>query len=729
MFDIFRGTESFTDTNTRYWIGQVADQKVWATKSFCSADERGRYAGSVDARTGQTVYNNRVKVRVVGYHDNLDEEDLPWADLLANPWEPAGYGDALNTHQLHGGESVLGIWLDGEDEQKPMITNVFYRNQMAKDDTPNLAANDTIKPITDPTKTYLNQEETGSSDGTELATGQDINKVTYSIPTDCYDRITGNLKSIDCIKPQPWNEPSGDGSSMTNALKRYHQMLDQQTESPTCKRDNAVGAITGILGDFSELLLDVEAYGEFYVSKLTGFPVDLNSEINLISKKVGGYVTAMTNGARDSMFSQVEDKVEEFTNSLVPEELKGPFGEGLKGVMNNVYCLFENVIGGLLGTVEDFLKSLIGNFINAPLCAAEQIIGTLLNNIMGGITSTIGPILNSLTSTLGGALGSVNSIINQALSGVGLLYNFIGCDEFKCPLPSRFSNKYGPSQGERDNVDKLMGAASLLSLGSAGGLLGAVENVANVPSVFKKQGDGTPGSIASLVGGCQSNVLRCGPPKIEFFGGAGVGGFANAVVNNIGEIIGADILDPGLGFTKEKPPYVTFRDACGDGNGARGRAIIGDDGGIEAIVMDYPGYGYKNVYDKIKTIYGDIDTDATNEQANSDNKSVTGRINDVIVAFPGYGYNEDDTIEVDGNAKLKPIVLGGRVVGVEIIDPGTGFTGIPDIDVISETGIGASLKGILTFTNVEELSETVDPAGVISVVNCVGKPITRTRLG
>ena len=45
-----------------------------------------------------------------------------------------------------------------------------------------------------------------------------------------------------------------------------------------------------------------------------------------------------------------------------------------------------------------------------------------------------------------------------------------------------------------------------------------------------------------------SKVLRCGPPKIEIFGGDGIGGFANAVISNTGQIIGADILDRGFGY-------------------------------------------------------------------------------------------------------------------------------------------------------------------------------------
>ena len=37
---------------------------------------------------------------------------------------------------------------------------------------------------------------------------------------------------------------------------------------------------------------------------------------------------------------------------------------------------------------------------------------------------------------------------------------------------------------------------------------------------------------------CNTNVLRCGPPKVEFFGGGGRGVTGSAIVNTIGRVIG-----------------------------------------------------------------------------------------------------------------------------------------------------------------------------------------------
>ena len=468
------------------------------------------------------------------------------------------------------------------------------------------------------------------------------------------------------------------------------------------------------MGDFAKLLIGAEKYGDFYVNAATGMVVNFESELNQITRKIGGIMTAKVSGVRDYLFGEIEEKINSFTNKIVPEEIKPQFGEGLRKVMDNIFCLFGNLIGGLNSMIKNFLKSLIGKLVNAPLCAAEQLIGALMGDILGGITNTIGPILSSLTATLGGALGSVTSLINKALGGIGLLFNFLGCDDLKCPLPSRFDNKLGPGQGQRDKVDNIMkgisGISDSLGLDDAG-----------KDSIFKAS-DKDPSVVASLVGGCDSNILRCGPPIVEIFGGSGVGGVVNAIVAETTEIAGANILDRGLGY-QEKPPYVTFRDACGDGAGARAKAIINpDDGGIDGILIEAPGYGYLSNFDRIITSSGTIESDVVAE-----GESMTGQIDQVVVTMPGFGYDPTDTL-VAGNADLEPVILGGRIVGVKVNNKGSGFGNIPDIRINSQTGRGASLKAVMKFVPVSEVSETLDPTQVISVVDCIEKPLTRNRV-
>ena len=749
MASFLDGSDGLTGVN--WWIGQVAPREYWAKNTLLKNDKDVGVAG----RKGDiNVYPNRVKVRVVGYHDQIeDPDDLPFATVMGNPFISSGYGAAPNVHQLEGGESVLGIWIDGEDEQKPVITNVFMKSQQTLDgDTITLKSGSTPRSTnaSSPKSVGSEAKEIPSLFGTNYEDFAGINVFDnqpipnfsftntevgeflkpkesdyppnregksqyrsdlreYEKQQKLYESLTGrNSKTVDFFAT---NNAFGE----TFSLNFFHQQADVSVDSPTCKRDNAVSIITGALGDFAKLLISAEKYGDFYVNAATGMVVNFEAELLQITRKIGGIMTAKVSGIRDQLFGEIEEKINSFTNKLIPEEIKPQFGEGLRKVMDNIFCLFGNVIAGLNKTIKNFLKSLIGKFVNAPLCAAEQMIGALMGDILGGITDTIGPILSSLTSTLGGALGSVTSLIGKALNGIGLLFNFLGCDDLKCPLPSRFDNKLGPGQGQKDKVNNIMkgisGISSSLGLDDAG-----------KDSIFKDP-DKDPSVVASLVGGCDSNILRCGPPTVEIFGGSGVGGVVNAIVAETTEIAGANILDRGLGY-QEKPPYVTFRDACGDGAGARAKAIINpDDGGIDGILIESPGYGYLSNFDRIITSSGTIDSNVGVE-----GESMTGQIDSVVVAMPGFGYNSTDTISA-GNAELKPVVLAGRIVGVNVVSKGSGFTNIPDLQINSSTGRGADLRAILKFVPSSEVSETLDPTQVISVVDCVEKPLTRDRIG
>ena len=713
MASILEGSDSFG--NISWWIGQVAPRETWTEKTLLKNDKN---VGTSDRAGSDVVYPNRVKVMVTGYHDRIEDPDeLPFALVMGDPFQNNGYGSAPNTHQLEGGESVIGFWIDGEDEQKPVITNVFLASQDYDDSKKEGSDSFTTRPR----KRAGGGKNTGEKVGEKPGTGEEIKnkEFTKKNENENYDPTTKRKKEdVETVTPAV----SGSGpDGVTSSHKVNEQMLDQCTDRPTCKNDNSIAVITGALGNLSKMLINAEKYGEFYYDAITGMQMDFDGEMDLITKKIGAVMSAKVNSIRDSMFSSVEEKVNDFTNKLIPEDIKPQFGEGVKGVMSTIYCLFENLIAGLKNTIGNFLKSLIGKLLNAPLCAAEQILGSLLENIMGKITSLIGPILNSLTSTLGGALGSVNSLINKALAGIGLLYNFIGCQEFKCPLPSRFCNKLGPSQSERDQANKILGFMSGISSGIGGG-----DNPENLPSVFQKV-DGDPSTVAALVGECETNILRCGPPTIEIFGGSGVGGFANAVVNELGQIIGANILDPGMGY-KEKPPYVTFKDACGDGNAASGIPIIGDDGGIDNILIESPGYGYNNTYTKTLTTSGPLESDIVSELVNSDSESVTGGIDDIVIADPGSGYNATDTIDVDG-AQLKPIILGGKIIGVDIENGGIGFTSLPEITINSDTGFGANLRPVLKFVSVSEVSQKLDSTQIIEVIDCIDKPLSRRRIG
>jgi hypothetical protein len=685
-----------------------------------------------DSANGEIdIYYNRVKVSVVGYHDKITNPvDLPWAHIMATPMLPSGYGYKEQTHYLEGGESVFGFWLDGDDEQKPVILGVFYRHKIGEDTTTPVKGSPAVPASVG---SAAEMETVGPDSGiTDLATGLQKPSKEPKQSESKTDPITGSPEN-----PNPRQTVTDEDSTengMSTAAIQHHFNLNRKTSRPTCKRDNLIGEITGYLGDFAELLIGVEQYADFYINTVTGAAVNILGEIKLITKLISGILTGVINKVRDTIFAFVGDKVAGFINTILPDEVKPILGDATKTILDLLYCLFEKFIVGLFDVIQEMLFSLVGQFINAATCAAEEFIAGLLGTVNSFLDDTIGPIISSLNSVLGGILGGINSFVGKALDVIGLVFNFIGCDKFKCPLPSRFDNAYGPTQQERDAADAISSKVSLLNIplsydedGNATSTVrSALENAEKNPGSIFGLKEQTPeekrnaAAVAAAAGPCNSGILVCGPPTITIFGGDGIGGLANAVINRTGNVIGAQVLDGGFGYTQA--PYVTIKDACGNGKGGKGRAIIGPNGTIIRIIIDFEGYGYYNDFREVKTIFGDIKDDSINEGSNSGEEEVIGFIDDLIIDGGGISYDEDDTIEIVPNegAVIEPVIINGHIVDVNIVNGGQGFTSIPTITINSKTGIGAELTPVLGFKPIDQ-ADPIDPGKIVTVIDCVSR--------
>jgi len=67
---------------------------------------------------------------------------------------------------------------------------------------------------------------------------------------------------------------------------------------------------------------------------------------------------------------------------------------------------------------------------------------------------------------------------------------------------------------------------------------------------------------------------ECGPPKIQLFGGGGVGAAGNPIIGRDGALLAVDIVRGGNGY--QYPPIVAARDDCNYGAGATLTAILGE---------------------------------------------------------------------------------------------------------------------------------------------------------
>jgi len=110
-----------------WWIGQIPDDATWRDNI-----NPGKYPEK-DAQRG---WGRRYKVRIIGIHDKDEEtipsDQLPWANIMYPVTAGSGTANAWQTPQIRQGNFVFGFWMDGPDQQVPVIMGILGNNQQTK---------------------------------------------------------------------------------------------------------------------------------------------------------------------------------------------------------------------------------------------------------------------------------------------------------------------------------------------------------------------------------------------------------------------------------------------------------------------------------------------------------------------------------------------------------------------------------------------------------------------
>ena len=200
---------------------------------------------------------------------------------------------------------------------------------------------------------------------------------------------------------------------------------------------------------------------------------------------------------------------------------------------------------------------------------------------------------------------------------------------------------------------------------------------------------------------CLIGDQPCGPPKLKFFGGRGVGATANPVVDVNGNLIAVDLVSGGFGYTS--PPQVQVIDPCNNGSGAVLETIIENGVVVQVIVRD-SGQGYLPPAQTVPQYPAIIE--------------LTG----VTVTNPGFNHNCGvDTIEIipsNGSVLSYNCDPFGKIRSVSV-DKGGRFTELPQIRMNTVTGFNATF--VPNFDIIRD-PQPVEPVltDVVQVFDLVG---------
>ena len=159
--------------------------------------------------------------------------------------------------------------------------------------------------------------------------------------------------------------------------------------------------------------------------------------------------------------------------------------------------------------------------------------------------------------------------------------------------------------------------------------------------------------------------------------------------------------------------------------------------GVVNVVITNPGQGYlPNTTETTLNEDGSLTTTEVTPDPNANydgEQTFLTSLGDVVVTNTGFGYEDGDTVTVDGGitddgtgtggAEVELEIQDGRIIGAKVTNGGFGFTDLPDLTINSDSGVGARLLPVLNFTKVKDASKLVESVrqSAVTVISCITK--------
>ena len=664
----------------QWWIGQVTDP------------EKGKWGDALEITRADEdyendIYSHRCRVRIVGYHgceDDLKDEELPLAHVLLPP-NTTTTGGSGETMQYQGGEVVVGFFFDGADGQQPVIFGTLFRQSFIKDELTSAEYNakkqTCFKPWTPP-------------------------------------KVKSNLGKNQVTVNSPVNIGFNDGNG-TVGNNQVENSTNIKVDNATACQDNEVTKIRNTIKDFTQKIETLQSLNStnVFVNPIYGGIVDIQSELKLTSNKLQNSMTKLVRRGRSWVIQETLDKMSTTLRDKVPKPLQAPTAEATNALVNTMFCNFEKIQDGLLDYLFKSLENMIGQVLDVPLCGIENFLSDMFGQINSILDSSLGSMFDQLNSIQGGGIALPSKTFSKALKFANIVDSLLECDSQNCPPNTTYSTKGGLSFAGDDDLSNVIGKMGISSLLDP--LLDTLDGA--IPATPSRPD-------------CSTNVLKCGPPRVDFLGALPLGGqgaTGSPIINVLGQVIGVSLELPGFGY--KEPPLVSFFDSCENGFGAAGYPIMGNVSPLRYTESDRQRDLLSSLSSDQKIIpdsksVGDIvfDNDENSSKINDVGLNVTGSdlpiyvtdpngtelgVVDVVMTNPGQNYLPNTTeTDIDGNVKeLVPDPNGNydgetsyvTSLGDVVVD-NTGF-GYDDNDTASVDGAEVELdiqNGLIVGVNV-----------------------------
>jgi hypothetical protein len=444
-----------------WWVGQIPDDSTWRDNTN---------SGKYEDRTSIPGWGRRYKVRIIGLHDqgetSIPSDQLPWAQVMYPVTAGGGQAGAMDSTKLRQGNMVFGFFLDGQEQQVPVIMGVLGNNSQTVSSKKNSTVEDSV---TDTQPGVL--AKSGYSDGT-TSKGP-----AREVPPD------DDLSLQEPSEGLPSNE-NADGIQQTNVSDSRRQakceekiaLVKPQTEEfMNSVLKGIQTTIENLTNRIDTILQSLQSYADNITNNIT----DASAAIQDVIKNAAAQIT--------KFMKPIFDKIQEYALKILnkgfnmiiaalPSSMRFQFKDMIAVITELLMCMYNKMTSKLMGQigsalnnaikVDDILEKVQSSVKNGdpsvgsptnpkvPMCAAESLVASVIALNKEEISASNNAVVNNLNAyledvneTLAGITGFASEITNTIDDVIGSMTGALDFTNFKLNV---FGCELKPTAAESD---------------------------------------------------------------------------------------------------------------------------------------------------------------------------------------------------------------------------------------------------------------------------------------
>jgi hypothetical protein len=467
----------FLGASFNWWIGQIADDSYWRDNIV---------SGKFDDKNSVPGWGRRYKVSIIGLHDQEEEsissDQLPWAQVMYPITAGGGQAFARSTSALRQGNFVFGFFLDGADQQVPVIMGVLGNNTQTalntkpqrfkpfsgyakgKDPDPNIRvpANGLItkKPGStsaspksgsttglDPSRPPTKREFASAQSARAEAAARGLSKEATEALV--IERTIAATKA-EAAESQSPTSPTQPGATIEQPdnphlmsvadVQRNTMYLEKIVILNPCDLvGSALKAIQTEIDNLTKKIDSVLQAAQSYVDAASTLIGDIQKLIADVACIIAKYLKMIFDKILEYILKKINSALAKAVD-IIPPNLRFKFFDIREKITELINCLFSKITNGLCGQIQGFLNDQTGTGSNStldtktiiqngfttttPICSVEILTGQMIALNLPQIVEGIDTSLNSVSNFLED-IQSLLSDVSGTISDISGIVNGI----------------------------------------------------------------------------------------------------------------------------------------------------------------------------------------------------------------------------------------------------------------------------------------------------------------